>query len=254
MSLFEFELTPLEAIESWGTPPDLSLHWFGLSYGTYHIDLGTTRLLEYAGHDGWPQFVEYQIARIHEDVLEMLPAVREPIPSATVRHFVDGGLDRTLRHLRKTWEPLNDADDSLEVAFEALGSRLLDTAYLSPRSGIWIWSFGDKTVIEWDNRDRLFEGTPAWASAHGRHELTRDEFVEEVQGFHVRLMAAMDERVREVCSNWTRPDVKIDFARLAAEQVERRGHFDAAVRRGPRTTDWPTVEFALIRATGGDSA
>lgn len=252
MSLFEFALGPLEAVEPWGTPPNLSLHWFGLSDGTYHIDLGATRLLEYANRDGWPHFVEYQLARIHEDILAMLSDVLEPIPSSVARHFVDGRLGSTLRHLREKWEASEDADSSLDAALEALGNRHLDTAYLSPSAGIWIWNDDLKTVIEWDNRDRLVDGRPAWTSAFGRHELAREEFVEEVRAFHLRLTAAMDERVQQVCSKWTRPEVRIDLERLAAEQIERSGAFDSAVHRGCRATDWRTVQMALSRtATAG---
>ena len=40
MSLIEFELTPVAEIEPWGCAPDLSLHWFGLSYGSYHLEAG----------------------------------------------------------------------------------------------------------------------------------------------------------------------------------------------------------------------
>ena len=181
MSLFEFELAAVEAIAPWGTPPNLALHWFGLSYGSYHLDLGGTRLLEYAPTDNWPDFVEYQVARIHEDLVAMLPDTVEPIPSAVTLRFRDGSLGSTLRHVRKAWESLDDDDLSLDVALDALGSRILDTMYLSPGAGIWIWSYGSKTVIEWDNRDCLVDGKQAWTATQGRHEMARDEFVDEVR-------------------------------------------------------------------------
>lgn len=250
MSLFEFALTPLKAIQPWGDPPNLSLHWFGLSDGTYHINLGATRLLEYATRAGEQRFVEYYLARLHEDILEMLPGVLEPIPSSVVRQFVDGKLGSTMQHLEKIWEALEETDSSLDVALEALGSRIFDTGYLSPSAGISIWSYGAKTVIEWDNRDRLIDGKPAWTSAHGRHELSRDEFIEEVRVFHRQLMTAMEERVQEVNSNRIRSDVRIEFEQLVAEQAARRDSFDLAVRRN-ETTDWQTVEMVLSRAAQG---
>lgn len=46
--MFEFKLAALDHIEPWGTPPDLTLHWFGLTDGSYFIDLGHTHLLEYS--------------------------------------------------------------------------------------------------------------------------------------------------------------------------------------------------------------
>ena len=253
MSLFEFALTRLEAIEPWGDPPNLSLHWFGLSDGNYHINLGATRLLEYETSDGGQRFVEYYLARLHEDTLEMLPDVLEPIPSSVARQFVDGKLGSTMQTLEKMREALEETDSSLDVALEALGSRIFDTSYLSPGAGISIWSHGAKTIIEWDNRDRLFEEKHAWTAVQGRYELGRDEFIEEVQAFHLKLMTAMDERVQEVCSNWVRSDVRIDFEQLVAEQAERRDSFESALR-STRTTDWKSVELALSRALGGSSA
>jgi len=255
MSLVKFELAPLETIEPWGSPPNLALHWFGLSDGSYYFDLGATRLLEYGMGGNWPRFVEYQLARIHEDLLSMLPDVLEPIPAAVMLHFRDGSLVSTLRHLQEVRESDDAAAPDFDPALEALGSRLLDTAYVSPSAGVCIWSYDAKTVIEWDNRDRLVDGKCAWTAARGRRELARDEFVEEVRTFHVRLMAAMAERVQQVCANWARPDVKIDFERLAAEQVERLASFDSVLRLGRRgTTDWQAVQVALLRAAGGGSA
>jgi hypothetical protein len=247
MSLLEFELASVEVIEPWGSPPNLSLHWFGLSDGKYHIDLGAVRLLENAPREGWPHFVEYQLARIHEDVLAMLPDVLEPIPSSTTRHFIDGRLGETLRHLRQRWDTVEADNSSLDASLEALGNRQLDTAYLNPSAGIWIWTDGLKTIIEWDNRDRLVDGKPAWTATHGRHEMARDVFIDEVRAFHLKLMAAMDERVQQVCSNWTRPEIKIDLERLVVEQIERSESFAPVVHRSPRTTNWQPVQMALSR-------
>jgi Family of unknown function (DUF5984) len=247
MPLFEFKLAPLEAIEPWGDPPNLALHWFGLSDGSYYLDLGAARLLEYAARNGWPRFVEYQLARIHEDILSMLPDVLEPIPLPVRLRFRDGSLGDTLRHLRTASELLDGADPDLDAALDALGSRLLDTAYLSPGAGIWIWSHAMKIVIEWDNGDRLVDGSRAWTATRGRHELARDDFVEEVGDFDRRLMAAMEERVHQVRDTWNRPDVTLDYDRLEVEQHERRGWLDASLRRCPGTPDWQSVRRGLSR-------
>ena len=254
MSLFEFQLASLRSIEPWGTAPNRTLHWFGLSDGTYHIELGPTRLLEYAARKGWPRFVEYNVARIHEDILAMLPNVLESIPNSVTRYFVNGELGKTLGHLQRTWETLPDGDNILDVAILALERRLLDTGYLNPSARIWIWSHGTKTVIEWDNRDRVVDGKPAWASAYGRYEMEREQFFEEVKSFHTRFVAAMDERVRKVCLNWNRQDVEIDLKRLAEEQAERCGSFDMAVECSRPNTNWQLVEKAFLNAGIGSSA
>ena len=252
--MVEFELSPLDDIEPWGSAPNLSLHWFGLSDGLYHLELGSTRLLEYSSVKGWPQFVEYQLARIHEDLIEMLPDVVEVVPPSVSDQFRDGSLGATLLHLRSAWESREDVDVNLDAAIEALGGRALDTAYLSPSAGIWIWSSATKTVIEWDNRGRLLNGNPAWTAQNGRHELSRDQFLEEMISFDRRLMETMGSRIRAVTASWTRPEVKIDFKRLAAEHVERGTWLDSAVRHGPRIRDWQAVQEVLSRTQSGRSA
>ena len=166
MSLIEFELTPVAEIEPWGCAPDLSLHWFGLSYGSYHLEAGRSLLLEYASAEGWPRFVNYQLARLHEDLIAMLPDVIDEVPSEVVRHFLNGSLGATVRHLRQVWIARDGVQDShLDTAVEVLGARALDTGYLNPSAGIWVWSMDAKTVIEWDNRRSAPSGE---ASVDGR--------------------------------------------------------------------------------------
>jgi hypothetical protein len=92
MPLINFTLTPLAAIEPWGQPPDLNLHWFGLSEGAYHLELGDVRLLEYREELGWPRYVEYSLARLHEDLLEMVPYVLQPLPAEVVGRLPGGSL------------------------------------------------------------------------------------------------------------------------------------------------------------------
>jgi hypothetical protein len=158
--LFEFTLDPVEQICPWGEPPDLSLHWFGLSLGSYWIDLGTTRLLEYLPLPGWPVHVDYQLARFHEDVLDILPEILEPVPSDVIVRFPEGSIIGADQHLLRRWETFDEAPDDLDLAREKLGARYLDTGYLSPSACIWFWSDADNVIVEWDNRDRLNDGKP----------------------------------------------------------------------------------------------
>lgn len=46
--LFDFTLVPLDEIEPWGKPGQLSLHWFGLTDGYYWMDVGSSTLFEYS--------------------------------------------------------------------------------------------------------------------------------------------------------------------------------------------------------------
>ncbi len=254
MSLVEFELKPVPETEPWGTAPNLSLHWFGLSDGAYHLELGASRLLEYASIEGWPRFVEYQVARLHEDFISMLPDTLETVPPEIASQFRNGSLGATVQHLREVCAARLEEDPAFDLTVEALAARTLDTGYLSPSAGIWIWSVEGKTVIEWDNRNRLHEGKAAWTAQVGRHELSVERYLEELRSFDRRLMDAMAARVRAAIASWTRPEVGLDFDRLEAEQTERGTWLASAIQHGRQETDWSTVGNVLSRIKSEGSA
>jgi hypothetical protein len=247
--VFEFELAPLDEVPVWGTPPDLSLGWFGLSWGQYWLDLGTARLLEYspaARLPGLTRFVDYQVARLHEDLLQMLPDILEPLPADVVVGLEDGSLAVTAGRLSQAADAEQQPREILEEALYVLYRRFFDTAYLAPRADIWMWSRGETVVVEWDHRGRMIEGAPAWTASHGRREMATSEFRQQVTTFHRKFMAAMQERIDLVCAHWSRPEVKIDLRRLREEQLERDAWLGPALC--PRSSDpavWGAVRGEL---------
>src|SRR4051794_3484764 len=90
--LVNFSLRSPADITPWSTANgEPTLHWFGHTLGWYWINLGGAELFRY--HDEslahWARTVpgefrspydEYEVARLHEDLLSMLPAVLEPVP------------------------------------------------------------------------------------------------------------------------------------------------------------------------------
>ncbi|QUQ72257.1 DUF5984 family protein [Kutzneria sp. CA-103260] len=62
---FRFRLTPLDQVTPWSS--EYWPHWFGLSDGTYWIELDGHRLL--CGRDGGP-FIDYYVCRFWEDLVE----------------------------------------------------------------------------------------------------------------------------------------------------------------------------------------
>jgi hypothetical protein len=247
--LFEFELTPVEGITPWGEAPDLRLHWFGLTDGFYYLDLGTTRLLEYVDPK-WGRHVGYQVSRLHEDVLEMLPDVLLPIPHEVIALFPERSIIPAVQQLRRASDALAEADHDADTLFETLstlGERGFDTSYLAPSANIWIWSHDAGVVVEWDNRDRLRDEKPVWTASHGRYEIERAAFIEEVRSLDRRLMESMAERVDAACSAWPRPDVALDRKNLRWEQQHRGAWLDSALRRPPTSTDWALVRAELSR-------
>jgi hypothetical protein len=91
---FRFELRPVDEIMPWGDQ-DRTLHWFGLTDGWYWIELDGQELLCYSGdmlrrwrgegHEAARPYIDYQVARLWEDLIQIAPAVLEPVPADLVR-------------------------------------------------------------------------------------------------------------------------------------------------------------------------
>ena len=135
--MFEFELAPLDEVPVWGTPPDLRLNWFGLSWGLYWLDLGTVRLLEYSPEARllgsrpparMPRFVDYQVARFHEDLIEILPDVLEPLPADVVAALEDGSVAATAGRLNQTRDAERQPREILDEALDVLYRRFFYTS------------------------------------------------------------------------------------------------------------------------------
>lgn len=153
--LFEFRLRPLRDIAPWGTPDDLSLHWFGLTDGCYRINAGAESLLSYAP-DYMARFpgvdpfagsrVAYQVVRLWEDLLGILPDVPEPLPddfcNLLERDYID--FEDSYRRAVSWIDRHDDGDagcasDLFEAAMTWRRDRVLDSAYLRNAARIWSW-------------------------------------------------------------------------------------------------------------------
>lgn len=218
--MFEFELTPLELVTPWGESPNLSLHWFGLTYGKYRIRVGKDYLLNYSAgystHTGdATSFVEYQVVRLWEDILEMLPSILEPAPdelhyllesSATERkNFLGRAIDEDLPESSTYW----------------LCDRELDCGYLATAPQISIWSTESDVTISWDCERNTENSKPVWSASRGSYKMTRTEFLNAVTEFDAALIAQMKDRVDSVLSGWKSGTVRIDLGHLVREQEDR---------------------------------
>ncbi|HKU07730.1 MAG TPA: DUF5984 family protein [Bradyrhizobium sp.] len=252
--LINFTLAPIEKIVPWGEPGSYSLHWFGLTYGEYWIQAGNAALFEYSDHArnaGMNRYCEYQVVRLHEDLLDMLPHILEPVPQSLVP-YIHGQSAKAWRNAYCAWrdrdDDVTDADYLGEIADAAVlwsERRHLDSAYLSPSANIAIWSDRDHVHIEWDNRDRQFEGRPAWSAGVGAYQMSRDEFIEEARSFHVRLMDQMAARVDQVVAGYLPSEIQIDLLGLAREQEQRARSLDSALKVGIPRNDWQQTERAI---------
>lgn len=251
--LINFTLAPLEKIIPWGQPGSYCLHWFGLTFGEYWIQAGEATLFEYSDHAraaGAERYCTYQVVRLYEDLMDMLPYILEPVPDALVP-YISGDGAGILRSAHEAWceraDDVPDEDglfDFADVAVMWVGKRRLDSSYLAPSANIAIWSDEEHVHIEWDNRDRQLGGSPAWSASLGSYRVSQSEFIEEMKSFHVRLMEQMAARIEQVASGQLRSEIQIDLAALAREHEQRTCSLDAALKIVP-ATDWQQVERAV---------
>lgn len=257
--LFNFNLRPLEEILPWGAPEAPYLHWFGLTDGEYWIDAGGNRLFEYSefvrAKFGWTQFCDYQVVRLYEDMLDLAPFALEPVP-VQLRRYIAVDRSRVWSQDWKQWCGALDellesehACDLLDGAGPWMGSRTLDSGYLNPSANVIFWSDAESVHIEWDNREKLVEGSPAWTAELGQWTLTRREFINEVLSFHDRLMTQMAERVAQIAAGALTASIRIDLDTLLREQEKRAQVIDHTFFSLSNPTNWESVEYAITALT-----
>lgn len=252
--LFNFELEPLSNVVPWGESNSLSLSWFGLTDGQYWIQAGDHSLLEYCEglteQWGGKRYCDYYVARLYEDLMEMLPYILEPVPEL-LQPYISGETARVWKEANDYWWKNSDELDEesfLDISDAASSwteNRSLDTAYLSPGSKITIWSDDSTVYIEWDNRNEMIDGKPAWTAQFGSYELSKNSFVSEVRSFHERFMDAMTHRVENISSETFPPDVSIDIESVRSENEIRSRPIDRSLNQLELPTNWEMVYTSI---------
>ena len=259
--LINFTLTPIQEVAPWGSPENPSLSWFGLTDGHYWIEAGSSTLFEYTRETcppGSTQYCYYQVARLYEDLLDILPHILEPVP-ASLAPYISGesaaAWEKTFDRWREECGDHVSEDRYWEVRTFVADwkyNRHLNSMYLSPPANITIWSDAECVHIEWDNREYLIDGQPAWTAIRGSHKLTISDFITEIESFHARLMSQMESRVDQVAAGAHSEKNKIDPAALAEQHKQSRYPIQTTLRTKPET-DWLKIE-KTIREVQSDIA
>jgi hypothetical protein len=271
---FHFHLTPIEEIKPWGTKDEPVLHWFGLSDGQYWIHIGETELFRYsqpflaaylpqdpalATHPS-QLYVDYFVVRLWEDILEIVPDILDPLPTPLLQRMEP--IDQWLQWCQKaqSWQedPQETCDEQIldtrrDLYNKALlwwWHRKLYTGPIRFYPGIFFWCDGQFIRCLWDSRRSHDEdGLPIWEAVYGSAVISVTTFKEAVASFNTRFIAAMAERVQQVLTNWSRPEIALDLAQLAHEQEQRAEHF---VRRMTEITaqaktaiEWESILDAI---------
>jgi hypothetical protein len=249
-----FILAPFKEVIPWGDPPKQSLHWFGLTDGQYWIDVGDQTLFEVTEETcealGCARYCDYQVARLYEDLIDMVPSVLEPLPLELVP-YVSGdsakAWDKTLTQwCNREDSELDDAYwNTMDLAVTWRGQRCLDTGHLASPTDIRMWSDQDNVYIEWDHCTPSPSRKYAWTATKGSTRVTRAKFLAEIRSFHDRLIGEMAQRCNEVVTGALSSSIQIDFDGLLREQNERAQILDSVLQRPPMKTDWHAVLKAL---------
>lgn len=264
--IFDFTLDPIEKVYPWGNPEDLEIHWFALTQGSYRLKVGNEYLLNYTSDfinhlsEKYPEFnqprntlVDYYVVRLWEDILDIIPALLEPVPKE-LQHFLYSGYKniQALNERAVDWEEAkveNGANEdqawhTFELATDWLNNRWLDSAYLSPSARIWVWSDENDVVISWDNSEVKVGEIYVWAAIKGNYRISKNDFIKEIQEFNKCLFDKMEKRVKTICQNWKNDKIKIDFEQLKSEQKNRAAWLELTLKN-KRKTNWSEVISAL---------
>lgn len=227
--LFNFILRPTADIEPWGAPDKPSLSWFGLSDGWYWLSLGDDEVFRgCATPPDAPPYVDYQVVRLWEDVLDLVPLALTPV-TRDAAAMVGGA---PLAWARRADEMLDQArDDDLDQVVDTLDwwrSRRLDAGHLSFAPRVWFWRVGDEFHAAWVSQP---QGADLWAPVKGFLQMPVDAFLNELRDFDARFMGAMRERVQRLRSEGGRAGVHIDLDHLEHEQTDREQWLSRALER-----------------------
>ncbi len=261
MSLFEYKLKELKDVSMWGDESNKHLHWYGLTDGSYFFNLKDKKLFQYSDKiiEFWKKdknelnletnYVTYQIARLHEDLLEIIPDILQPIPKDIFKYIENYEKQTKLQtHLQDLYESLDDESDLLDIyslASDCLDLRRLSTGHLTNGPNIWFLLCDDIIYIRWNNENSTEKGIPIWSSLEGEITLTKDEFIAEVQLFHQRLMSDMDKRIQTIINSNPIPQITIDIDVLNEEHEKRKNTLKQSFTSPTDKVAWNLVNKAL---------
>jgi hypothetical protein len=245
---FDFRLRDLDQVEPWGEGEDRHLSWFGLTDGEYWIEAGGATLFEWRTDEGLFR-MDYQVSRLHEDLLGIVARALEPVPGEIALLVgSDGGwswVDEVTAWRTAHPDASREADETHGLALGWLSDRSLDTLYLVGGPWIVFWSEGGSVHVSWTGR-----GNRHWTAGEGAHSVSRDDFVAAVRDFDERLMSAMGARAAAVRAGAFPAQVRL-LGDPVAEHVERATRLERTLARRVEPTDWAPVRAAIEVVRGG---
>ena len=193
-------------------------------------------------------YVDYQVVRLWEDLLQMLPDILNPIPQNLLQ-IMEPGFN-AYKWREQVAEFVFNEDKKIspptETQFDLATTwwqvRKLDVLHLQNGPRIWFWTDGTTMFIRWDNSDLCLDEQPMWASTKGTLTMPLQVFIEEVHSFDRHLINAMAERVQAIEQSGSGSNPHIDINALVNEQRERATWLAIASERAKNTKSTPWKE------------
>ena len=252
----EFALDDLADVVPWGEGDQASLSWFGLTQGRYWIETPAGDLLRYTPEiqEHWKSpyaVVDYQVARLFEDLLDRMPAILEPVPHDIANKYGDRAWHERLRRWTEEetaadqprWAQPPDRWDLYEAAMHWWCARTLDTAYLLCGPAITIWRADNDVHLRWTSERNRIDGIEVFANANGDVSVPAGIFERAAITFLKSVISAMGERIHMLKNGAQTRPCRLDIAALSAEQAQRED--ELRLKLVPTRTDWSQIRTHL---------
>lgn len=187
-------------------------------------------------------YVDYQIARIFEDLQSVVPSALEPVPAEIAALVDDGGWVDSVEQRLKSLEETDKLKELHEMFWDATGwygQRSVDTAYLVDGPNFSIWRIADEVQLRW--RTRGENAVRRWCLPQGQFSIAAEQFKSAAYSFFDDVLAETQKRVERIATTgWRRTDCKLDIDMLVREQRQRTDWIDDLKGRNSET-DWVAV-------------
>lgn len=260
-SLFDFHLIDTQDIVQ------TRLSWFWLTDGFYWMNVDGQKLFEnseealrywekegynYPKH-GYQKCMDYQVVRLWEDIIEILPTIIQPVPRE-FHQLLSQSLAKIVADSDLFYDYVDSINDTSEYKannkyFDKpfyLDDHSLSTTHIGLSPYIYFWRYKDANKdnmhIAWDFSQTITtdsgEEIPMWSANIGHFEMPYKSFMQEFNGFHNRLMDAMVLKTVEIENNPELQALLYEDYNLRKEHSERTESVERQFKEYPVNFDW----------------
>ncbi len=217
-------------------------------YSDRYVDINRERMKS--------PYVGYFLARLVEDLAEILPAVLTSIPDHIFSHIQTISDMKKLECLSHEWYQEQDVDEMpAEYAYDWVYDRQINTGYLRGGPRIYFFRRFDHIVTRWIC-DFEEDGIKMWQEIEGELTICFKDFLNDLADFYRQFWDQMDRHLEDLIKNYARPDVLVDADRLRKEHSQRQKQVDqllSLLSSGKLTkqTNWSVVEQEINKVLDG---